>query len=127
MYKKLLLFQINPKKTNALKALCATLRPQLDIKVVEVAKTQYGQSLGFLAGIDGFAEKKERYTGLPFPGEMLVFSGLTDSELDTVLTAWNKNGPERVALKAVLTPDNIHWTPERLFRELLGHISGQSE
>ena len=48
-------------------------------------------------------------------GKMLVFCGL-DRELDALLASLRQAGV--VCLKAVLTPDNRTWTPERLYREL---------
>ena len=48
-------------------------------------------------------------------GKILVFCGL-DRELDTLLVSLRQAGI--VCLKAVLTPNNRTWTPERLYREL---------
>ena len=46
---------------------------------------------------------------------MLVFCGL-DRELDALLVSLRQAGI--ICLKAVLTPNNRTWTPERLYREL---------
>lgn len=124
MYKKLLLFQINPKKKTALDELCRSLRPQMDIRTVSIRREQYLEPLGFLAGISGFASSKAQYTGFPFPGEMMVFCGFSDVDLDAFLEAFHQKSLEKIPLKAVLTPDNINWTPEQLFRELLRHNAG---
>ena len=48
-------------------------------------------------------------------GNIQVFSG-QDLELDTRLLSLRHAGI--VCLKAVLTPNNRTWTPERLYREL---------
>ena len=48
-------------------------------------------------------------------GKILVFCGL-DRELDTLLVSLRQAGI--ICLKAVLTPNNRTWTPERLYREL---------
>ena len=48
-------------------------------------------------------------------GKMLVFCGL-DRELDALLVSLRQAGI--ICLKAVLTPNNRTWTPERLYREL---------
>lgn len=118
MYKKILFFQITPQKKAAIEELCKSLRPGLSIRTAEIKKEQYAESLGFLAGIDGFLSSGKRYSGLPFPGEMLVFSGFSSKELDTFLDAYQKRGLAKIDLKAVLTPQNIGWTPEALFAEL---------
>ena len=49
---------------------------------------------------------------------MMVFCNLEQKDLDTYISGYASAGIEKIALKAVLTPHNISWTPEQLFEEL---------
>ena len=122
---KVLMFQVAMEKRIPLVKLCG----ELGIEAVTVDRKNYGQPLGVLAGITGFSErmngdsgKKNRAAGAEMMrammGEMLVFSGMPEETLDQFLAAYKKAGIAPVALKAVLTPHNIRWTPEELFQEL---------
>lgn len=122
MYKTILLFQFTPEKTAALHKLCAALSSRFTIRIKSVQKEDYEESLGFLAGIMGFSSNHKSYSGPSLPSEMLVFSGFTGDDLDDFLDAYHEKGLEKILLKAVLTPDNIKWTPGRLYRELADHI-----
>lgn len=113
---KILLFHINLEKKVRILALCR----QLEMEPVVVEKAKYHQQMGVLAGIVGFKEKGGRFEGKELPGEMMVFSGMDENMLDMFLAEYKKAGIAPIALKAVLTPHNIRWTPEELFRELMG-------
>lgn len=116
--KKILLFQIPPSKKKKIEELCRSLRPEIDITLVSVRREQYAENLGYLAGIEGIPSTRKLEPDIPFPGEMMVFSGITSEELDVFLDAWKEKRLEKVALKAVLTPGNILWTPQKLLEEL---------
>lgn len=45
-------------------------------------------------------------------------SGIDSELLDKFLSEYKKNGIEPINYKAVLTVNNIFWTPEELFAEL---------
>ena len=96
-----------------------TVCRRLGITCAAVPLQDYCQPLGALAGILGFARKKERYRGSELPGEMLVLSGLDGKRVDDFLAAWREAGIPPVALKAIVTPHNIRWTPTELYAELL--------
>ncbi len=53
-----------------------------------------------------------------FTGEMLVFASCGQKEVFAFLDRMRERGIAPVALKAVLTPANLNWTPERLHREV---------
>lgn len=53
-----------------------------------------------------------------FDGEMLIFSGMDSAAVDRFLAEYRKDGIEPVSLKAVITPHNIFWTAEKVYREL---------
>lgn len=88
------------------------------IYVKEISRRDYAQKLGTLAGIQGFTKEKASYDGPDFPLEMMVFSGIDSAQMDTFLADYKKTGAKPVPLKAVITPHNIFWTAEALFKEL---------
>ena len=71
-----------------------------------------------IAGIVGFGMVNIIYLGRGLSGEMMVFSGIDSELLDKFLSEYKKNGIEPINYKAVLTVNNIFWTPEELFAEL---------
>ncbi len=77
---------------------------------------EWSTPLGVLAGLDS-----PKSTGQSKPhaaaGKMLVLCGLGDAELDRLLPALRREGIS--CLKAVLTPTNRSWTPERLYAALV--------
>jgi hypothetical protein len=112
---KILGFHIAPEKHAALQGICAGL----GIELVDIARRDYGQKLGALAQIKGFKKEKTIYTGPELPAEMLVFSGMDSDRLDAFLAAYKETGLAPIGLKAVVTPGNIRWNAQELFRELL--------
>ena len=55
----------------------------------------------------------------PLAGELMILSGFTELRLNTLLSRIRGAGLEPIALKAVVTPTNIHWTLKKLFGHLL--------
>ena len=49
----------------------------------------------------------------------MIFSGTDSTQLDTFLNDYKQTGAQPVPLKAVITPHNIFWTAEYLYKELL--------
>ena len=88
------------------------------IQIKEISRKDYNQKLGALAGIQGFAKEKAIYNGPDFPLEMIVFSGIDSAQIDTFLADYKQTGAQPVPLKAIITPQNIFWTVETLFKEL---------
>jgi hypothetical protein len=115
MPQKILGFRIESEKRAALSRICV----KLEIELVEVALRDYGQKLGVLAGVKGFVRDKTVYHGPELPGEMLVFSGMNSGQVDDFLAEYKKTGLAPIALKAVATPDNVFWSADALFRELM--------
>ena len=96
---KILLFSVAAQKVEKIKVLCKTL----GISVQQVEKSDYGQQLGARAD---------------FPAELLVFSGINSSQMDIFLAEYKKAGIERIGCKAIVTPDNVFWSADKLFREI---------
>ena len=86
--------------------------------VKEISRINYGQKLGFLAGIQGFHKEKTNYIGPDFPLGMMVFSGTDSTQMDAFLADYKQTGAASIPLKAIITPHNIFWTAEALYKEL---------
>lgn len=116
----ILLFRVSPDKTKKIEAVCCSMK----IRTVKINRTSYAQQLGYLAGITGFNRQSIGYTGAEFPSEMLVFSGMDSETVDTFLAKYKEASIPPIGLKAILTPHNIFWTAEQLYRELVKeHLS----
>ena len=126
--KKILLFPMNMTRIAEISAVCRGL----GIQVRPVAPSEYGQSLGKLAGMilpEGMGmpggmgmptppPDKIRMPGSGITSEMLVFAGMDQPEVFAFLQALREAGIGPVALKALVTPFNACWSPEALFQEL---------
>lgn len=114
MAQTILLFEIGKEKERGVAEICK----KLEIRSINIQPKDYGQKLGFLAGVQGFSKEKSIYQGSAFPMEMLVFSGMDSDCVDVFLDAYKSSGLKPIPLKAVLTPHNIFWTPKELFAEI---------
>lgn len=111
---RVLLFRVDPIQANRIESLCK----RLGIRVSKIEPAQYSQTLGYLAGIPGFPEGETPYTGPDFPSEMMVFAGMSD-RLDRFLAEYKQAAVPPIGLKAVITPHNIFWSAEDLYKELV--------
>lgn len=103
---RVLLFNIHGEKL--VKIRIAALRLGLD--VIEVPPESFGHPLGFMLGLEGFAPSEAAES---FEEEMLVMEALSSPLLDAL-----RAGGAPVALKAVVTEQNIRWSAAALCREL---------
>lgn len=85
------------------------------IEVKPVGRSEYGQTIAALAGLE--APKETAYTGPVLPGRMLVLCGLGD-QVDRLLPLLRQGGAGPECLKAILTPSNRSWTALTLYTEL---------
>ena len=115
MSQVILTFQLQKEKEDAMATIC---KPR-GIKLLDVPVKDYAQKLGYLAGVKGFSREKAVYNGAPVPAEMLVFSGMDSEQVDIFLVEYKKTGLPAIGLKAVVTPHNVFWTADALFRELM--------
>lgn len=78
--------------------------------------------VGVLAGLEGIAppdwSREEKPPAIFCMPEIIIFSGIPDKELDEFLFSYRKAGLAPTKLKAVVTPQNVHWTLYHLIREL---------
>lgn len=115
MAQTVLLFRLNQDKYAAVRQVCKIL----GIRILDIARKDYSQKLGSLAQIQGFSKEAKKYDGPELPAEMLVFSEMNSDQVDAFLAKYKKTGVEPIALKAVVTDQNIFWTADRMQKELL--------
>ena len=84
--KKILIFELSGQKRTAIETICR----EKAITMIPVPPTEYAQTLGALAGIDGFSREEKQAMGGALSGEMLVFSGLDSDALDDFLDAYKQ-------------------------------------
>lgn len=118
MAAKLLIYHMDPVRIQALEGLCAAL----DIQPVRVDDASAGVPVGLLSGTTSLRElSAAAQTGLADPEriteEMIVMSGFTQKQFNTLLDALRETGL-RISLKAVETPTSRYWTGEMLQTEL---------
>lgn len=111
---QILLFHIEPGKAKQIEAVCRSLKIQTN----KIKLSAYNQKLGHLAGISGFNRENTTYTGPEFPSEMMVFSGMDSDLVDTFLTKYKEASIPPIGLKAIITPHNVFWSAEDLYKEL---------
>ena len=88
----ILLFHVSTEKEQKIREMCKTL---------------------------GFKKENTMYQGSELPAEMLVFSGMDSDQVDVFLKTYRESHLAPIGCKAILTPDNVFWTADQLFRELL--------
>lgn len=71
---------------------------------------------GLCTGKD--AKRPVKIPPLYYMPELLVFSGLSETELDAFLEKYKTTGLQPIALKAITTMYNYNWTVMELIEEL---------
>jgi hypothetical protein len=93
---------------------------KLGFTVKALKQSDAGKEIGVLAGINRsngkLHEKVPESYQMP---ELLIFSGVPNTELDRFLEAYKQAGIEAVGLKAIVTPHNLSWTIYELTAELV--------
>lgn len=89
----------------------------LNMKHVPIPKDKAGETVGFLAGYNGFTSNG---TEVSAEGECIIFSGITSKRLDQLLKAMRERGLD-IPLKAIVTQCNqsqsVEWLLEELSKE----------
>ena len=88
------------------------------ILMKQIAKEDYSQPLGALAGIKELYKENMPYNGPALEKEMMIFVNIPNATLDYILQSMRKKGIQKVDYKAVLTPTNLGWTIPELYKEL---------
>ena len=112
--KKLLIFNMDESRLSLIRAFCGSQ----NVRIIRIYRPQYGESIGALAGIPIYRLTNEPYRGEDFSQEMMVMCGFKPDELDAFLKAYREMGIPPVWLKATVTPHNMAWSADRLYREL---------
>lgn len=108
----LMIYSKNSEKISRISNLCD--RFKIDFK--EIAPEETCQTVGYLAGFNGFPFSEEKAENPP-ENECVVFSSIDRETLDSFLTEM-KNNDARVTLKAMITPHNQKWKLCDLIGEL---------
>lgn len=94
----------------------------LGIEVRVVEREDYLQPLGVVAGVippSGPFGAAEEYEGKELPVRIVLFAGVEQAELETVLSVCRECGITSGDLKAMLTPTNVAWSAVKLCEELI--------
>ena len=107
----LLIYNISGPELKRLKTLCA----KKSVRARAVSPGDYGEPVGALCSL------RER-TGAPAPdgevGQMLVFAGFGENQLDMLLAELDTVRIGKNAIKAAVTRYNAAWDSVRLWQEL---------
>lgn len=89
----------------------------LGMRYITISSDKAGESLGALAGYNGFTFNGSSVTA---EGECVIFSGITGKRLDQLLRAMREAGIN-IPLKAIITAHNqsksVKWLLEELKKE----------
>ncbi len=82
-----------------------------------ITPDQTGQTVGYLAGIEGFEEQPSAEYPL-VEEEILVMKNFSSRKIDELLMNLRRSGVSKIALKAVITDTNSKWSFYELYQEL---------
>ena len=92
---------------------------RMGVKIRNVKPEQVMETIGCLADMPGFQERKNVDEPLPvIPEQMLVMKDFTGSRIDTLLYQLRKAGVPKIDLKAIVTEHNCGWRFYKLYEEL---------
>ena len=97
----------------------------LGVKMKVITQEDFGQPIGYLAGMKKIASVEMSEEKMELEKEMLVFAAIDGDLLQYILQTLRKAGVP-VDYKAVLTEHNLTWNCVQLYRELeLEHLAYQ--
>ena len=99
-----------------------TILERLGIPFEEMAYEHLNETVGYLAGLDGYEAAETPYTGDNFTSEFMLLCNLPESMLDAFLDAMQNDGL-RIDHKAVVTEYNREYE----FYELIGDIGNEHD
>ena len=99
-----------------------TILEELGIPAEEMTDDRLNETVGYLAGIDGYEAAGEPYEGEGSSQEFMLMCNLPESLMDRFLSAMMEGGL-RIDHKAVVTEYNRDWQ----FHELIDDISGEHD
>jgi hypothetical protein len=103
----------NDSKAAKLKAVLI----RMGIRIRNISGDQMNQTVGYLAGIEGFDETAFEACP-PVEEEILVMKNFSNRRVDELLLNLRRAGVPKVQLKAVVTDTNCKWRFYDLYEEL---------
>jgi len=103
----------NDTKAAKLKAVLV----RMGIRIKNISPDQVGQTIGYLAGFDGF-EETEQMESPDVEEEIRVMKKFSNRRIDELLSDLRRAGVPKIDLKAVITDTNCKWKFYDLYLEL---------
>ena len=91
---------------------------RMGVRIKNITPEQVTQTVGYLAGIEGYPESEIPEVLPVIEEEMLVMRGFTSRRMDELLMNLRKAGVPKIALKAVVTESNSGWSFYHLYEEI---------
>lgn len=113
---KILLYQIPFHKVAAILAGAKAIGAE----VVYLKDEDLHNSIEFL--MDGNRNQNPGKDSQKAVGELMIFGGFSDNDLDEFLAGYHSTNAPAVAAKAMMTPVNQRWSPAYLYAQLLNEI-----
>lgn len=91
---------------------------QMGIRIKNISPQQIHQSVGYLAGLEGFSQENPTEAKEVIPQEVLVLKDFSSARLNQMLYLLRKAQIPKIELKAVITPHNASWSFYQLYQEI---------
>ena len=91
---------------------------RMGVRIKNITPEQVTQTVGYLAGIEGYPESEMPEVLPVIEEEMLAMRGFTSRRMDELLMNLRKAGVPKIALKAVVTESNCGWSFYHLYEEI---------
>ena len=99
-------------------ALMKSVLVRMGVRIRNVGPEQTGESVGFLAGVDGFEAASDCSEAPVIPEQVLVMKNFTSGRIDQLLLGLRRAGVPKIDLKAIVTEHNCSWSFYKLYEEL---------
>ena len=106
-----------PEKSDTDRAVKSVL-VRMGVRIRNADRTQIHQTVGYLAGLQGFEACAQEDDGGEIPERMLVLYGFGNRRLNELLRQLRRAGAPQDMFKAILTGHNSVWTLLKLYGEL---------
>ncbi len=103
----------NDTRINRIKAVLV----RMGIRIKNISPDQTDQTIGYLAGLDGFGEQPAEECPV-VEEEVLIMKNFSSRRIDELLMNLKRSGVSKIALKAVITDTNSKWSFYELYQEL---------
>lgn len=91
---------------------------RLGMAYEDIPEAMLSQTVGYLAGLQGFPRSEESYRGPVTPDECMLMSQLSRERMDALLAELRRTGAAPIRLKAVVTEHNQRWRMAALLQEI---------